>query len=77
MLSPEEKMEAAKKWNKALQEYEQVSIDYCVLQTIEKTIALSNSKGLSLCHKKMVLLLIYLQSLAKWRCQNCFRGLDK
>ncbi len=53
MLSPEEKMEAAKKMEQgALQEYEQVSIDYCVLQTIEKTIALSNSKGLSLCHKK-------------------------
>ncbi len=45
-------MEAAKKMEQgALQEYEQVSIDYCVLQTIEKTIALSNSKGLSLCHK--------------------------
>lgn len=53
MLSPEQKMEAAKEMEKgALQEYEQVSIDYCVLQTIDKTIALSNSKGLSLCHRK-------------------------
>lgn len=53
LLSPEQKMEAAKKMEQgALQQYEQVSIDYCVLRTIEKTIALYNSKGLDLCYSK-------------------------
>lgn len=53
LLCPEQKMEAAKKMEQgALQQYEQVSIDYCILQTIEKTIALCNSKGLDLCYRK-------------------------
>lgn len=53
MVSPMQKMEAAKKMEQgALQQYEQVSIDYCVLKTVEKTISLSNSKGLSLCCHK-------------------------
>ena len=52
-LSPKEKMAAAKAMEQgALQEYDQVSIDYCVLRTMEKTIAIANSKGLSLFHRK-------------------------
>ena len=52
-LSPTQKVEAAKKMEQgALQQYEQVSIDYCTLQTTDKTIALCNSKGLNLCHRK-------------------------
>ena len=52
-LSAEEKMTAAKAMEQgALQHYEQVSIDYCILRTVQKQIAIANSKGLSLFHRK-------------------------